>query len=652
MAKAKQQRKRKFKESGRSIISDEINIPNHSGMLDAGKVHSTPVDELDPVNKDYVDSQATKSEIHLFLTENASDIATYFDLEVDIVLAAKENIVKEIPANSTALIAAFASILDNETIDNLRLLESGVFAVHMHAEGAVAKNLTIYAEIYHRTAGGTETLIATTHDSAVLTTSEAEYEVHNTVTDDKAFIAGDRIVLKIYGRNVGTPARNITIYMEGDTASRLELPGLGNVSAGGLWEVDGADIKPTGDKDIKISNVLELDGTNFFHAEGISDPGRETITGISSAGLLNFIAIDILHSATTGRTANDHHNETHASSHETGGGDLLAVENIPTAFTTGSIVFSNGTNLAQDNFNLFWNDAANELEPNLIKITSDGTQAAPALKFNDTNTGFYKSGDSIRLSINNSTIMTVDSTGISGANVTSGADPGHSHTAVASHTIASHSDTTGTGAELDTLTDGSETTLHSHAGGAGSPTGTISMFGSVTPPTGWLLCDGAEVSQTTYAALFAVLGADAYGTDAGGNFFLPSFASAFPRGNTITASGGDDDAINVSHTHTFTGSSTTTGNPSLNHTHTVNPATHRHSQSAGSNLGTVRSRNSNTHAGYIYTDYFDLPQINSGTVSSWHTHTLTPLGSNSTDGASGTDKNIPAFVGVAFIIKT
>lgn len=34
-----------------------------------------------------------------------------------------------------------------------------------------------------------------------------------------------------------------------------------------------------------------------------------------------------------------------------------------------------------------------------------------------------------------------------------------------SHTIASHSDTTATGAELEELTDGSETTLHSHAGG-------------------------------------------------------------------------------------------------------------------------------------------------------------------------------------------
>jgi len=38
-----------------------------------------------------------------------------------------------------------------------------------------------------------------------------------------------------------------------------------------------------------------------------------------------------------------------------------------------------------------------------------------------------------------------------------------------SHTIASHSDTTATGAELDELTDGSVTTLHSHSGGSVPP---------------------------------------------------------------------------------------------------------------------------------------------------------------------------------------
>ena len=88
-------------------------------------------------------------------------------------------------------------------------------------------------------------------------------------------------------------------------------------------------------------------------------------------------------------------------------------------FTAGSIIFSDGTNLTQDNSNLFWDDIRKELQPNLIRIESDGSQASPALKFNDTNTGFFKSGDSIRLSINNSTKITVDTIGQVGIGTTS-----------------------------------------------------------------------------------------------------------------------------------------------------------------------------------------------------------------------------------------
>jgi len=43
------------------------------------------------------------------------------------------------------------------------------------------------------------------------------------------------------------------------------------------------------------------------------------------------------------------------------------------------------------------------------------------------------------------------------------------------HTVASHSDTTATGAALNELTDGSVTTLHSHSGGGGTDTILISF---------------------------------------------------------------------------------------------------------------------------------------------------------------------------------
>ena len=81
-------------------------------------------------------------------------------------------------------------------------------------------------------------------------------------------------------------------------------------------------------------------------------------------------------------------------------------------FTKGSVVFQGDNLLTEDNFNLFWDDATNELQPHLLKIVDDGSQASPALKFNDTNTGFFKSGDSVSFSLNNSTIMTMDATGL------------------------------------------------------------------------------------------------------------------------------------------------------------------------------------------------------------------------------------------------
>ena len=52
--------------------------------------------------------------------------------------------------------------------------------------------------------------------------------------------------------------------------------------------------------------------------------------------------------------------------------------------------------------------------------------------------------------------------------------------------------------------------------GASVPPGTIAHFAGLTPPPGWLACDGAQVSRVTYAALFAKIGT-AYGAgDEGG----------------------------------------------------------------------------------------------------------------------------------------
>lgn len=53
------------------------------------------------------------------------------------------------------------------------------------------------------------------------------------------------------------------------------------------------------------------------------------------------------------------------------------------------------------------------------------------------------------------------------------------------------------------------------------PVGVILAFGGVTPPTGWLLCNGGAVSRTTYPKLFDVIGTFYGSGDGATTFNLP-----------------------------------------------------------------------------------------------------------------------------------
>ncbi len=62
------------------------------------------------------------------------------------------------------------------------------------------------------------------------------------------------------------------------------------------------------------------------------------------------------------------------------------------------------------------------------------------------------------------------------------------------------------------------------------PIGLVKMTARAMPPANWLLCDGAAVSRTTYAALFQVIGTR-YGAGNGTTTFnLPDLRGVIPRG--------------------------------------------------------------------------------------------------------------------------
>ncbi|KKL65244.1 hypothetical protein LCGC14_2156900, partial [marine sediment metagenome] len=181
-------------------------------------------------------------------------------------------IVQSITAGGTTLIASFASILNEEEINALEILESGIYDYHAHAEGATANNLFIYYEFYHRTSGGTETLLGTSHDSGELTTSEADIDLHAIIESEKAFVSGDRIVIKVYGRNDGGAAKNITIYMEGDTAARVEFPAILNVQTV-FWDRTGTVLSPkTAGDNIETTGAGVFEGLTPYN-NGTADLG-------------------------------------------------------------------------------------------------------------------------------------------------------------------------------------------------------------------------------------------------------------------------------------------------------------------------------------------------------------------------------------------
>jgi microcystin-dependent protein len=70
----------------------------------------------------------------------------------------------------------------------------------------------------------------------------------------------------------------------------------------------------------------------------------------------------------------------------------------------------------------------------------------------------------------------------------------------------------------------------------------------VAPPGGkWALCNGAELEQTAFPALFTAIGTTYGGT--AGHFNLPNLTQKFPMGGTPGATGGSADSAVVAHTH-------------------------------------------------------------------------------------------------------
>ena len=163
--------------------------------------------------------------------------------------------------------------------------------------------------------------------------------------------------------------------------------------------------------------------------------------------------------------------------------------------------------------------------------------------------------------------------------------------------------------------------------GTQSPIGTIIMYPNMTPPPGYLLCNGASIDQNRYPQLHALFSA------AGGK--LPDLTDQFVRGATsnsdVTGSVKHLDTTRRPRNHAFTGSTNWAGT----HWHTLYKIKW-HGLTDGGGYSDMEYQNSNNSA-----QDTQAPRTND---SGNHVHTVSING-------GGDNETAPKHVRLAYMIK-
>jgi microcystin-dependent protein len=199
------------------------------------------------------------------------------------------------------------------------------------------------------------------------------------------------------------------------------------------------------------------------------------------------------------------------------------------------------------------------------------------------------------------------------------------------------------------------------ATGAGSavPIGSVFMWPVAAPPANYLACNGQTVSRTTYATLFGIVGTIYGAGDGSTTFTLPNFNNRMPIGAgglyAAAATGGSKDSVIVAHDHVVNASGTS-GTESADHTHNVSDPGHSHLlQQIPVNTNVLGAagffdRSAGGAASGYATNVSGTGISLSGRTAA-HTHSVTVAGTAVTNGVSGTDTNLPPYLGVYFVIK-
>jgi len=206
-------------------------------------------------------------------TNVASDISTYLvakDLP-NYVIGAIQTITTVGVSTTPTLLATFAT---QTGYPNKTVIPVGIFHFHFETEKvAGANNYYCYTELYKRTTGGTETLLATsdiTTQTAINTVVQQTMTAINTTAD--VIDATDRIVVKVYAVMLSSTA-TIKLYIDDNTDARFEMPST-SLAVPDLQEV--TDVSSVTTNSIEAQSLITTGGTSsqFVKGDGSLDSSK------------------------------------------------------------------------------------------------------------------------------------------------------------------------------------------------------------------------------------------------------------------------------------------------------------------------------------------------------------------------------------------
>ena len=234
----------------------------------------------------FISLEDLPSNLVLYPTSSASDIGGYSKIVTSITDPSYDATAVDITtgaiSGSNQLIASLATSA-NIIIGNPGLFNVSTIGNIRRTSGSGTAEF--YFEVYKRTSGGTETLIATSSNTSAISSTIYSQFSATALWNDGIFLATDRVVLKFYGTKVGggsNPTYDFQFGGSNPVRTTVPIP-LNVVPNINLNDINDVDINTPTD-----NQVLQYEtATQLWKNKTLNLSGYLTVNNPSYTGLLN-----------------------------------------------------------------------------------------------------------------------------------------------------------------------------------------------------------------------------------------------------------------------------------------------------------------------------------------------------------------------------